>query len=140
MWAGGLALQVVLILAPVLLARHLAANSGEFLRVAGEQDARWRAGELADSLSLAKQRADSRAAHTYSVTATGDTLFPLVRAPSGRPDPAVVAAGLRQTRQKARYVSLAILGAIPSILLFVTAGWLFARHREERKPPMLGAA
>jgi hypothetical protein len=59
LWAGGLVLQVLLILTPVLLARHLIANSGELVRVGGEQDVRWRTGDLADSLSLAKQRADA---------------------------------------------------------------------------------
>lgn len=36
LWAGGLVLQALLILAPVLLARHLIGNSGELLRIDAE--------------------------------------------------------------------------------------------------------
>ncbi len=130
LWAGGLALQALLILTPVLLARHLIANSGELIRVGAEQDARWRAGDLADSLSLAKQRADARAARTYSVTASGDTLFPLVHVPSGRPDPAVVAALGEQTRRNARYLTVVMVGLIPTLLILVTLSWMIVRRRD----------
>lgn len=140
LWAGGLALQALLILAPVLLARHLLANRAELLREGAEQDARWRAGELADSLSIAKQRADARAARTYSVTARGDTLFPLVHVPSGRPDPAVVAAIGEQMHQKARYLTVAIVGLIPTLLVLVTLAWLLVRRRDAGPSPRMGSA
>ena len=130
LWAGGLVLQALLILTPVLLARHLVANSGELVRVAVEQDARWRSGDLADSLSLAKQRADARTARTYSVTASGDTLFPLVHVPSGRPDPAVVASLGAQTRRNARYLTVVMFGLIPTVLILVTLGWMIVRRRD----------
>lgn len=135
LWAGGLALQALLVLAPTLLARHLLANRAELLRVGAEQDARWQAGELADSLSLAKQRADARAAGTYSITANGDTLFPLVRIPSGRPDAAVVAALGEQTRQRARYLALVVVGLIPTLLVLVTLVWLIVRRRDAGPGP-----
>ena len=134
LWAGGLLLQALLILFPVILARHLIANSGDLLRAEAEQDARWRAGELADSLSLAKQRADARVAGTYSITARGDTLFPLVRVPSGRPDSAAVAAVGQQARRNARYVTMILLGLVPSILAIVTLVWLIVRRREREAP------
>lgn len=129
-WAVGLALQALLILTPLILARLLVANSADLLRVAGEQDQRWRAGDLADSLSLAKQRAESRAARTYSITATGDTLFPLVHVPSGRPDPSVVAHLGEQTRRKARFFTVALFGLIPSVLVLVTLSWAVLRRRD----------
>ena len=140
LWAAGLLLQALLILAPVLLARHLVADRGEVLRVAAEQDTRWRSGELADSLSLATQRAEARAARTYSVTASGDTLFPLVHVRSGRPDPVVVAALGERTRQTARYVTIAILGLIPSLLILVTVSWMILRRRDTGPPPALGTS
>lgn len=129
LWAGGLVLQALLILAPVLLARHLIGNSGELLRIDAEQHARWRTAELADSLSLAKQRADARADRTYTVTASGDTLFPLVHVPSGRPDSASVAALGEQTLRTARYLTVVMLGLIPTVLVLVTVGWVIVRHR-----------
>ena len=129
LWAGGLVLQALLILTPMLIARHLIANSGELLRVGTEQDARWRAGELADSLSLARQRADARTARTYTVMASGDTLFPLVRVPSGRPDSATVAALGERTRRNAQYFTVVILGLIPTLLIVVTLSWAIGRRR-----------
>jgi len=139
LWGGGLLLQALLVLVPVLIARHLIANSGELLRVAAEQDARWRAGDLADSLSLAKQRADARAAGTYSITARGDTLFPLVRVPSGRPDSAAVAASVQQTHRNARYISMIVLGLVPTLLALVTLMWLIVRRRDAEPPHTFGA-
>lgn len=130
LWAGGLVLQTLLIIAPVLLARHLIASSGELLRVDAEQHSRWRTAELADSLAVVKQRAESRANRTYTVTASGDTLFPLVRVPSGRPDPATVAALGQQARRTARYLTVVMLGLIPGVLILLTLGWLIARRRD----------
>jgi len=130
LWAGGLVLQALLILAPVLLARHLLANSAEILRVGAEQDARWRTAELADSLSLAKQRADARAAGSYSITPSGDTLFALVRIPSGRPAPVTVAASNEQVRRNARYITAFILGLIPAVLVLVTLSWMIVRRKD----------
>ena len=138
-WAGGLLLQAMLILVPVILARHLIANSSELLRVNAEQDARWRAGDLADSLSLAKQRADARAAGTYSIVAPGDTLFPLVPVPSGRPDSAAVAAVGQQAHRNARYVTMILLGLVPTLLVLVTLMWLIVRRRDAGPPHTFGA-
>ncbi len=132
LWAGGLVLQALLILAPVLLARHLLANSAEILRVGAEQDARWRTAELADSLSLAKQREDARAAGSYSITPSGDTLFALVRIPSGRPDPVTVAASNEQVRRHARYITAFILGLIPAMLVLITLSWMIVRRKDTR--------
>ena len=129
-WAGGLTLQALLILAPALLARHLMANSAERLRVAAELDARWRTGELADSLSLAKQRADARAAGTYSITSSGDTLFALVHLPSGRPHAAIVAARTQRVQRNARYMTAIMLGLIPTILVLLTLSWIVVRRTE----------
>ena len=137
LWAGGLALQALLIVAPVLVARHLMGYRAEVLREAAERDARWRTGDLADSLSLAKQRAESRAAGTYSIAASGDTLFPLVRVPSGRPDRASAAIRHRQTSRDARYFALALFGVIPTLLILVTVGWLIGR-RNAGAADMLG--
>ena len=138
LWAGGLLLQVMLILVPVILARHLIANSSELLRVNAEQDARWRAGDQADSLSLARQRADARAAGTYSITTRGDTLFPLVRVPSGRPDSAALAAIGEQAHRKARYVTMILFGLIPTLLALVTLTWLIVRRRDAGPPRTFG--
>jgi hypothetical protein len=134
LWAGGLAMQALFIATPVLLARHLIANGRVLLRVGAEQDTRWRTGDLADSLSLAKQRADDRVARTYSVTASGDTLYPLVHVPSGRPNPAVVAALGEQTRRNARYVTVIMIALIPTLLLFVTLSWMIGRRRSAGPP------
>ncbi len=130
LWAGGLLLQALLILAPVLLARHLIANSGELIRLGAEQDARWRAGDLADSLSLARQRADARAAGTYSISARGDTLFPLVHVPSGRPDSAAAAVRVQRMHRRARYFTMVVFGLIPALLVLVTLIWMIVRPRE----------
>jgi len=138
LWAGGLVLQALLILAPVLLARHLLSNRDEVLRVAAEQDARWRSAELADSLSLAKQRAASREARTYSIDASGDTLFPLVHMPSGRPEPAVVAALGERTRRNARYITVIIVALIPTVLILLTLSWMVLRRRETEPYRTLG--
>ena len=140
LWAVGLVVQALLILTPVLLARHLLANRGELLRGAAEQDARWRIGDLADSLSLAKQRAEARAARTYSVTASGDTLFPLVHVPSGRPDPAVVATRGEQMRRNARYLTVVMFGLIPTLLILVTLTWMIVRRRDAGPPQAFGAS
>ena len=129
LWAAGLALQALLILVPALLAQHLVANSAEMLRVGAERDARWRAGDLADSLSLAKQRADARAAGSYSVTPNGDTLFALVHVPSGRPDSAVVAALGRKIQRTARYTTAILFGLIPTLLVLLTLSWIIVRHK-----------
>ena len=128
LWAGGLTLQALLILAPVLLARHLMANSAEMLRIGAEQDDRWHTAELADSLSVAKQRADARAAGTYSVTPSGETLFALVHVPSGRPDSAVVAARSENLERTARYTMALLFGLIPAILLLLTLSWIIVRR------------
>ncbi len=138
LWASGLLLQALLILVPVILARHLIANGSELLRVNAEQDARWRAGDLADSLSLARQRADARAAGTFSITARGDTLFPLVRVPSGRPDSAAVAAIGQQAYRNARYVTMILFGLIPTLLALVTLTWLIVRRRDAGPPHAFG--
>jgi hypothetical protein len=127
-WATGLVLQALLMLAPVLLARYLIANSAQLLRGAAEQDARWRAGDLTDSLSLANQRAAARVARTYSITARGDTLFPLARVPSGRPDPTAVAARHQQAQRRAPYIVAVIYGLIPAMLILVTVVWLSAHE------------
>lgn len=132
LWAGGLIFQALLIVVPVLVARHVVANSSDFLRVEAEQDARWRAGDLADSLSLEKQRAEARAARTYSITARGDTLFPLVHVPSGRPDPVVVAVLGQKTQRNARYATAAIFGLIPTLLALVTLVWMIVRRKDAR--------
>ncbi len=128
LWAGGLILQALLIITPVLLARQLIANRTELLREGAERDARWRTGDLADSLSLAKQRAHARAARTYSVTAHGDTLFPLVHVPSGRPDSAAVSSRVQQARRNARYLTAAFFGLIPILLVLITFVWMIVRR------------
>jgi len=140
LWAGGLVLQALLIIAPVLLARHLIANSGDLLRVDAEQHARWRTAEFADSLSLAKQRGEARADRTYTVTVSGDTLFPLVHEPSGRPDPATVRALGEQTRRTARYLTVVMLGLIPSVLILLTFGWVIARRKNPGPSQAFGAS
>lgn len=129
LWAAGLVLQLLVILAPVLLARHLMAHRAEVLRLGAERDARWRVGELADSLSQSRQRAKSRATRTYSVTASGDTLFPLVGVPSGRPDPDRVAAHFERTKREAGYFAVVFFGLIPTLLILVTLGWMIGRRR-----------
>jgi len=139
MWAGGLTLQVLLILAPVLLARHLMANRAEMLRVGAEVDARWRTAELADSLSLAKQRAEARATGSYSITPRGETLFALVHMPSGRPDAAVAADLRQQMQRKVRYTTVIILGFIPTVLVILTLSWIIARHHDAGPRTSFGA-
>ena len=128
LWAGGLTVQALLILAPVLLARHLMANRAEMLRVGAEVDARWRTADLADSLSLAKQRAEARATGSYTITPRGETLFALVHMPSGRPDPAVVADLHQQMQRQARYTTVVLFGLIPIILVLLTLSWIIARR------------
>jgi hypothetical protein len=139
LWTAGLVLQALLILAPILLARHLVANSAELLRVGAERDARWRAGELTDSLALAQQREDARAARAYSIAPNGDTLFALVHVPSGRPDPAAVAALGRQAHLNARYLTTVILGLMPTILVLVTLMWIIVRRKDVGPAQTLGA-
>lgn len=129
LWAGGLVLEALLIFAPAFIARHLHGNRDELLRAGAEQDARWRTAELADSLSLAKQRAASRTARTYSVNASGDTLFPLVRMPSGRPNPEAVATRGERTRQNARYLTVLVVALVPTLLILLTFSWMMVRRR-----------
>lgn len=128
LWVVGLTLQALLILVPVLLARHLIGNRAEMLRIAAEEDARWRTAEVADSLSLAQQRAEARAAGNYSIAPSGETLFALVHIPSGRPDPSTVASFREEAQRKARYTTMAILGGIPIVLALVTLSWLIVRR------------
>lgn len=139
LWVGGLVLQALLILTPAILARHLVANSAALLRNAAEQDARWRVGDRADSLSLAKQRTEARTAGAYSVTARGDTLFPLVHVPSGRPDSASMAAYGQKVRRTARYVTAALFGLIPTLLVLVTGIWLVLRRQNDAPSQAFGA-
>jgi hypothetical protein len=140
LWAGGLALQALFLLVPLLLARHLMANSGDMLRAQAEHEARWRVGEVADSLSRAKQREDSRASGNYTVTAAGDTMYALVSVPSGRPDSAVVAALGERTRHQARYISIFLFGFIPVSLTVVTLAWLLLRRSGGEQPRALGVS
>jgi hypothetical protein len=134
LWAGGLVLQVMLIVALVLVAQHLVDDSGELMRVEEEQHARWRAAELADSLSLAKQRADARVARTYRVAASGDTVFPLVHMPSARPNPITVAVRSAETSRSAQYFTVLLFGLIPTVLILVTLSWFVARRRNGGPP------
>ena len=140
LWVGGLVLQALLIIAPLLLARHLIANSGDLLRVDAAQHSRWRTAEFADSLSLARQRAEARAGRTYTVTTSGDTLFPLVHVLSGRPDPATMAALGEQAHRTARYLTVVMLGLIPSVLILLTFGWLIARRNDPGPSQAFGAS
>ena len=139
LWVGGLVLQALLIAAPVLVAMYLIDNRAELMRVEAEQQARWRAAELADSLSLERQRADARIAHSYAVTASGDTIFPLVHEPSGRPKSVAIAVGGEPAREMARYFSLILFGLIPTLLIVVTFAWFIARRRDAGPPPPMGA-
>jgi hypothetical protein len=132
-------LEALIILAPVLLAIHLSANNADLRRVGAEQDARWRTGDLADSLSLAKQRSDARAGGSYSITASGDTLFPLVHVPSGRPASVAIAVVNQQEHRKARYAMAIILGLIPGVLILLTLSWMIVRRNEAGPPASFGA-
>ena len=140
LWIAGLALQTVILAMPVLLARHLIASSGDVLRVGAEQDARWRIGDAADSLSLANQRARVRMARTYSIDARGDTIFPLVHVPSGRPDPAVVADIVKQARREARVVTILMIGLMPALLLGITLVWMLERRKGAGAGQTFGSA
>jgi hypothetical protein len=126
-WAAGLVLQALLILAPLLIVRHLIGKLPEMRRVAAEQDDRFRTSELADSLSLVRQKADARAAGEYSITPSGDTLFALVHMPSNRPDSASIAAARTRVHRNARYISAIMFGLVPTILIVLTLSWMIAR-------------
>ena len=130
LWIGGLFLQGLLILTPVLLARHLKASRAELMRSRPDPESRWRTSEVADFVSQARQRAESRASGDYTVTPGGDTITAVVSMPSGRPSPAVIASFHERTRRRARYVTAVLLGLVPSLLVLITLAWAMLRRRE----------
>ncbi len=137
-WVVGLAVQAALIFALTLVARRLVEHDGpRLLREAAAQDERWRGAEIADSLRMVEQRSAARAAGTFTVTTLGDTLFPLVHTPSGRPDTAQVASGVRRTARTARYGGAALLGAVPLGLVAITAAWLVRAAGATGRSPTL---
>ncbi|MEP6729072.1 MAG: hypothetical protein ABJE10_00475 [bacterium] len=115
LWVTGIAIQALLIVGSALLARQLVAGDRSRLeRRAAALDARSHVGGAADSLSIATQHDQARAAGTYSITPKGDTLF-------------------------ARYFSYVFVGGIPMALIAITFAWLFARRGRNEPPQMLSA-
>jgi hypothetical protein len=109
-------------------ARRIASHDGpRLLREFAQREERWKSGDLADSLSVIKQRADARVTGNYSVTSGGETLFALVRVPSGRPDSASIAVYARRNERYVTFFALALFGGIPAALVVLTILWRLAR-------------
>lgn len=130
LWAVGLALEALILLAPVLIAHELFASMADLRRSVAEYQARASTSELADSISLAKQKDDARANGTYSITPAGDTVFALVHIPLDRPSRSATPLAIVRGRARITYVGVIILGFIPTILIVLTLCWADARRND----------
>jgi hypothetical protein len=68
------------------------------------------------------------------LTASGDTVFPLVHVPSERPDSAAIAVRGEQMRRNGGYLALILAGVIPTSLILLTLAWWIARQRDVGAP------
>jgi hypothetical protein len=127
LWAVGLVLEALLLLAPVIIFHDMFGSVADFRRVVAEQDARARTSALADSISLARQKDDARANRTYSITPAGDTVFALVHMPLDQVAPVSPAVERARVRRSG-YTSLIVLGFIPTVLVVITLCWVDARR------------
>jgi hypothetical protein len=126
LWGVGLALQLALVALPLLL---LSAGAPRILRQASGARERWAVAEAADARWAAEQRATALAQGPRIRTSRGDTLYPVVRVPSGRPDPARSAALRARLRRPARVLAAVQFGLVPLALVTLTGAWAFARRR-----------
>jgi len=127
LWFGGLALQLALLVTPVWWAFSNAPRR----RAQWETlSARWAIAERADSLSIAAQRAGGAS----TVGPAGDSLYAIVRMPSGRPNPAPVHS--KRSLGPQLFDAL-YLGGIPLLLCLVTGLWWWQRpaNQGEAQPP-----
>lgn len=127
--AAGIALQFVLIVAPVFFTmRYFRRELPRMQRQAAAFDAHYTAAERADSVSRAGQRATERAEGTYRLRADGQTVFAVVGIPSLRP----VTRGAHTFISPVVGVVLGVqLGAIPLALIALTIMWYLARRRDD---------
>jgi hypothetical protein len=127
LWAAGLLLEALVVVGPtVLVVRTMRRNAPRILAEQAALNARWRAAELADAGWVAAQRA----AGPVAVGADGTPRYAIVRMPSGRPDPAVVARFRARTERIARWIVAVQLGGVPALLALVTLVWIAARRRD----------
>jgi len=128
-WVAGIALQIVLIVAPALVAIHFARTEGPRIRreVAANR-LHYTVAERADSMSRAEQIAAARSEGNFHLRADGQTVFAVVGMPSGRPTPRTL-ADLRASMQRTVRAIIAVqFGAIPLALMALTLSWYFARR------------
>ena len=129
LWFIGAVCELALLVGPPLLARSYAQRKlPELERQFASIDERWRLAEQADSIAVATQRREAIAAGQYSVTAQGDTITAVVRAPSGRPDSVDVADSMRTGRHIVLVIALVLWGSIPVALLAITVLWVTRRR------------
>lgn len=126
-WLAGLALQLALYIAPMLLTQTMMRN-GTFDRVRSEGAARAERDAVTQATN-AHWSAEQRANVEPVRTAAGDSLFPIVSASSER------LSAERQDDRRASAVrvtsavSLLYFGLVPLTLLSLTVAWLVARRR-----------
>ncbi len=139
LWAVGLGLELLLLLAPVIILHEMFGGVAGLRRSVAQYDARARISEIADSVSLAKQKDDARAAGTYSITPAGDTVFALVHMPLDQSTPTSRTVARARAR-RGGYISFIVLGFIPTVLVVLTLCWADARRNDDgRREAHLGA-
>jgi hypothetical protein len=136
LWVIGVVCEVALLIGPPLLVRSYARKKlpeleRQIAQMRAEQapiEERWRLAERADSVAVAAQRREAISAGQYSLTAQGDTVTAVVRAPSGRPDSVDVADTFRTGRYIVFAIVLTLWGSIPIALLAITVVWVSRRR------------
>lgn len=132
LWAVGIALQLVVIIAPALYVAHVVRRDvTRLVQQDTAREARLKGSEQADSVSRIQQLASARAAGQFRLGADGDTVFAVVGMPSGRPDPQRMAALRRSMRRTVDVVLGIEFGTIPLALVGLTIAWFLARRRSE---------
>jgi hypothetical protein len=131
-WVAGIALQIVLIVAPVVVAVRYAGSEGPRIsREVAANNAHFTAVERADSISRAEQVAAARSAGNFHLRADGQTVFAVVGMPSRRPEP----RRLDELRASTNAMLAVYCGAIPLALIALTLAWFFARRPNWRLVP-----
>ncbi len=135
-WLAGIALQVVILVVPAIVAMNLTRTMGpRFRREVAAQDAHYTVAERADSISRAKQVSDARATGNFQLRADGQTVYAVVGIPSGRPSQRSIDE-IRASMQPLLGVILGLeFGAIPLALIALSLAWLVARKRDDGAAP-----
>lgn len=135
LWLIGIAGQVALTVLPTMaLYAYMRREVPRLSHELALADSRWQAAEHSDSLLVAAQRRNAIRNGAFTVTATGDTVTAVVRMPSGRP--AEVNAAMPAHLPTIFFIRLAIQhGAIPVVLILITAYWIGTRGRRDEVPP-----